>query len=280
MALAVPSLQSLDAAHAVRGAYRRAAADLVAGIKAAPTWGALAWHDVRQRYRRSLLGPLWITLSMGITVAALGVVYARLFGQSIDTYLPFVAVGFIVWGLIASLVNDGCASFISAESTIRQVRLPLTFHVLRMICRNLIVFAHNLLIYLVVLVVFPVPFNVAFLLSVLGLSLVLANGLWLGVLLGMLSTRYRDVPQIIASVLQVAFFVTPIVWQSNQLARGVTGVVDWNPFYYFVEVVRAPLLGQVPAPSVWLVCLAITLVGNVLALLLFARYRARIALWV
>lgn len=280
MTLALPSLQALPAEHAPRNAYKRAAADLVQAIRAAPTWAALAWHDVRQRYRRSLLGPLWITLSMGITVAALGFVYARLFGQTIDSYLPFVAIGFIVWGLVASLVNEGCAAFISADSTIRQVRLPLCFHVMRMMCRNLIVFAHNLLIYLVVLVVFPVSITAALPLAIVGIGLVLANGLWLGVLLGMLSTRYRDVPQIIASVVQVAFFITPIVWQPNQLSRGASGIVAWNPFYYFVEVVRAPLLGQVPALSVWMTCVAITLAGSAVSFVLFARYRARIALWV
>ncbi len=257
----------------------RAADDLLRGLRLWRTWLALGWHDVRQRYKRSVLGPLWITLSMGITVAALGVLYARLFAQPIDTYLPFVALGFIVWGLISGLLLDACAVFVSAESYIRQIRLPLSFYVFRMVWRNLIVFAHNLLIFAVVVMLLPVDVGWHMLAALPGLLLVALTGLWAGLLVGMVCTRYRDVPQLVASVVQVSFFLTPIVWQPGQLARN-TWVVEVNPFFHFVDIVRAPLLGTLPAVSSWTTAVAITVVGALITFVVFARYRYRIAYWV
>jgi ABC-type polysaccharide/polyol phosphate export permease len=257
----------------------RAAADLMRGLRLWRTWLSLGWHDVRQRYKRSVLGPLWITLSMGITVAALGVLYARLFAQPIDTYLPFVALGFIVWGLISGLLLDACAVFVTAESYIRQIRLPLSFYVFRMVWRNLIVFAHNMLIFAVVVMLLPVDVGWHMLAALPGLLLVALTGLWAGLLVGMVCTRYRDVPQLVASVVQVSFFLTPIVWQPGQLARN-TWVVEVNPFFHFVDIVRSPLLGSLPSVNSWSTAIAITVVGALVTFVVFARYRYRIAYWV
>lgn len=278
MSIAFDPPVSARAASAMR--LERAADDLLRGLRLWRTWLALGWHDVRQRYKRSVLGPLWITLSMGITVAALGVLYARLFAQPIDTYLPFVALGFIVWGLVSGLLLDACAVFVSAESYIRQIRLPLSFYVFRMVWRNLIVFAHNLLIFVVVVALMPVDVGWHMLLALLGLLLIALTGVWAGLLVGMVCTRYRDVPQLVASVVQVSFFLTPIVWQPGQLARS-TWVVGVNPFFHFVDIVRAPLLGvDLPTPASWITAAAVTLVGALVTFLVFARYRYRIAYWV
>lgn len=258
---------------------RAAREDIVRGAALWPTWLALGWHDVRQRYKRSVLGPLWITLSMGVTVAALGLLYARLFAQPIDAYLPFVALGFIVWGLVSGVLLDACAVFVTAEGYIRQIALPLSFYVFRMVWRHLIVFAHNLLIFVVVALVLPVQINGATLLVIPALLLLSLNALWVGLLIGMVCTRYRDVPQIVISVVQVAFFLTPIVWQPGQLVRE-SWVVDVNPFFHVVELVRAPLLGSAPTAMNWIVAVAMAIVGAAFTFALFARYRYRIAYWV
>ncbi len=256
-----------------------AASDIARGAALWRTWLALGWHDVRQRYKRSVLGPLWITLSMGITVAALGLLYARLFAQPIDAYLPFVALGFIVWALVSGVLLDACAVFVAAEGYIRQIALPLSFYVYRMVWRHLIVFAHNLLIFVVVAFVLPVQINGATLLVLPALLLLTLNALWVGLLVGMVCTRYRDVPQIVTSVVQVAFFLTPIVWQPGQLVRE-SWVVDVNPFFHLVELVRAPLLGTAPSAMNWAVAALMVVAGGAFTFLLFARYRYRIAYWV
>ena len=134
----------------------RARADLGDGLRRWELWGTLGWHDIRQRYRRSTLGPFWLTISMGVMVGTLGFVYAELFGHTLADYLPHLALGLIAWSFISTPILDGCNIFIGSEGVIRQLRAPLSVHVFRLLWRNLIILAHNMVIYVVLLVVFRI----------------------------------------------------------------------------------------------------------------------------
>ena len=252
--------------------------DVVEGACAFRLWGMLGWQDVRQRYRRSTLGPFWLTISMGALVGGLGVLYAGLFRMDVADYLPFVAAGLIIWGLLSGLITEGCAAFIGAEGIIKQVNLPLSVHVYRVVWRNLIVFAHNVAIYVAAAVIFSIQPGWTGLLVLPGLALLCLNGVWMGLLLGLVSARFRDVPQIVASVVQVAFFLTPIIWKPELLPDRAF-VLDLNPFFHLVELVRAPSLGQAPGLVSWLAAAGITLGGWLVTLLMYRRYRWRIAYW-
>lgn len=253
--------------------------DVVEGAGAFRLWGLLGWQDVRQRYRRSTLGPFWLTISMGALVGGLGVLYAGLFKMDVADYLPFVAAGLIVWGLVSGLITEGCSVFIDAEGTIKQVNLPLSIYVYRVVWRGIIIFAHNIIIYVAAAVFFSInPGWIGFLVLP-GLVLVCLNGVWMGLLLGLMSARFRDVPQIVASVVQVTFFLTPIIWKP-ELLPGRAFMLDFNPFFHFVELVRAPALGQTPGLVSWLAVLGITLGGWLVTLFMYRRYRWRIAYWV
>ena len=254
--------------------------DVVQGVLRWEMWGTFGWHDIKQRYRRSVLGPFWLTLSTGVMVAALGMVYATIFRMPLETYLPFLAVGLIVWTLLSTIVTEGCQAFIAAEQVIKQIRLPLTAHACRVIWRNLIIFGHNLVIVVVVLLWFgrsPNAWQLALLAP--AMLLLVLNSLWVILLIGLLSARFRDVPLLIGSLLQIAFFVTPIIWHPD-LIPGRNMIVDWNPLYHYLELVRAPLLGEAPEPRSWLVVVVLTAAGWLLTFLLFRKYRGRIALWV
>jgi lipopolysaccharide transport system permease protein len=253
--------------------------DLRDGALNVRVWQMLAWYEIRQRYKRSVLGPFWLTISMGALVAFMGPLYGRLFTQEIGTYFPFLAIGFIVWQLIASLVNDATHVFIAAEPYIKQVRMPFTVHVLRMIWRNLIVFAHNFVIALVVLFWFPPKDPWLALTALAGLFLVLANALWIGLMLGVVCARFRDIPPVISSLVQLAFFLTPVLWRKEMLGP-MQWAADANPLYHVIEVVRAPLLDQGAAGHSWIAVILMTVAGFVITLPFFARYRARIAYWV
>ncbi len=242
-------------------------------------WGLMGWQDIRQRYRRSVLGPFWLTLSMGVLVGTLGFLYGALFKIEVADYLPFLALGFLAWGLISGIITDGCTVFIDSEHFIKQIKLPFSTFVFRVLWRNLIIFAHNFVVYIGVAVVFGIWAGWAGLLLVPGLALIIATALWVGLLCGMVCARFRDVPQIVASVLQVAFFLTPIIWKPELLADRVAFVLV-NPFFHFVELVRAPLLGQAPSALTWTVVLGVTAGGWVVTFLLFRRFRNRIAYWV
>jgi ABC-type polysaccharide/polyol phosphate export permease len=255
-----------------------ALSDIADGLRHWRLWILLGWQDIRQRYRRSVLGPFWLTLSMGILVGTLGVLYGVLFGLAIDDYLPFLALGFLAWWLISGVVTDGCMAFIDSEHLIKQVKLPFSMFVYRVVWRNLTIFAHNFVVYLVVAVAFGIWPGAAGLLLLPGLVLIAANAIWIGLLLGMVCARFRDVPQIVTSLLQVAFFLTPIIWMPQLLGDRIA-FVHANPFFHFVELVRAPLLGQVPVPLTWAVTVSVTAVGWLVTLLVFRRFRNRIPYW-
>ena len=169
-------------------------------------------------------------------------------------------------------------SFVAGEGIIKQVSLPLSIHVYRMVWRNLIIFFHNIVIFGVVAIFFAIWPGWVALLAIPGLAIISFNGVWAGLLLGLVSTRFRDVPQIVTSIVQLAFFLTPILWKPELLPNRVI-VVDFNPFYHLVELVRAPLLGQFPEISSWLAALAITLLGWIVTFGMYARYRWRIPYW-
>ena len=253
--------------------------DLIQGARAHHLWHVLGWQDIRQRYRRSVLGPFWLTLSMGALVAALGTLYGMLFKVEMAAYVPHLALGFIVWALISGVITDGCNVFINAESIIKQVGLPLSIHAYRLLWRNLLILFHNAAVFVVVAAIFGVWPGWAGFLALPGLALLCLNGLWAVLLLGIISARFRDVPPIVGSIVRICFFVTPIIWMPELVPQRAM-VLEFNPFYHLVEVVRAPLLGELPTVSSWIAVLSMTVGGWVLAFAFFRRYRRRIAYWV
>lgn len=261
------------------GQLRRALADLSGGVFLYHVWATLGWQDIKQRYRRSILGPFWLTISTGIMVAGIGFLYARIFRQETVDYIPYLAIGLVVWNFLAGIINESCEAFISSDQIIKQVRLPLATHVSRVMWRNVIMFGHNAVILLVVELIYRKASAFSVLLVLPGFFLVLLNGFWVCLLLGVLCARFRDIPQIIANLVQVTFFMTPIMWQSGVLGNRAY-LAEWNPFFHAIEVMRAPLLSSAyPLRSAIFMCLMFA-AGFPLALALFARFRARVPYWV
>lgn len=254
-----------------------AVADLIDGGRQWWLWLYMAWQDVLQRYRGSVLGPLWLTLSTAIMVGTLGILYAKLFEIDVAAYLPFLCLGILVWNFIVGILTEGCMAFVSADNVIRQIKLPYSTHIYRILCRNLIILAHNIVVYVVVALLFAIQPS-SILLSLTGIGMILLNGAWCSLVLGLICARFRDVPLIVASLLQVAFFLTPIIWKPSLLGPQ-SYLAHLNPLYAFVDLVRAPLLGETPDPISWMVVAGITLAGWAFAIMFFARFRARIPYW-
>ncbi|CCH27505.1 ABC transporter permease [Actinosynnema sp. NPDC047251] len=284
--------------------FARAFADVRDAWRQRELWGHLGWQDIKQRYRRSVIGPLWITISMGTTALALGLLYSQLLGQELSTFLPYVTVGFIVWNFILGVVTEGTEVFIANEGLIKHLPAPVTVHVLRMVWRQVLFFAHNLVVYFVVLAVFFPALTEQYVMEgdtvthpgiswtiVLALPafvLLVVNAVWVALLFGIISTRFRDIPPVIHSFIQLVFFMTPIVWHVGVLNK-VTGegggswkilVAEFNPIYHFLEILRAPLLGQQQDWHHWVVVGGFTVVGWAVAILALRNYRARVSYWV
>ncbi len=257
----------------------RAFQDIVQGARSVRLWGLLGWYDIRARYRRSRLGPFWLTISMGVQVGALGMLYGVLFKVDAATYVPFLTLGFVVWGLPSGLIADSCVLFAGAAPVIRQSGLPLSLHVYRAVWRNLIVFGHTAVIYVVVMAIFPIWPGWTGLLALPGLALCCLSGVWAAMLVGTISARFRDLPPIINSVMRLLFLVTPIIWMP-ELVPERARMLELNPLFHYMEVVRAPLLGQVPGLVSWLVVSGLTLGGWAVTFVLFRACRKRIAYWI
>lgn len=238
----------------------------------------LAWQDIKQRYRRSTLGPMWLTLSFGIQILSMGFLSAFLFALPISKSLPYVCAGMLLWQLITQVISDGANLFVSATRYLTQIRSPLTVFLVQAVWRNVIIASHNALIYVVVAVLLVVIPGRSILLWPLGLILDIVALSWMALVAAVVSARYRDVPVMITNIFGILFWFTPLMYFPEQLGRK-RFIADYNPFTHIVALVREPLLGGAPTLNDWLVVLAVALFGWVGAFLFFAKFRARIVYW-
>ncbi|NKJ38548.1 ABC transporter permease [Rhizobium sp. SG570] len=240
----------------------------------------LGWQDVAQRYRRSRIGAFWLTINMGVLIGALGLVFGTIFNSPMSEFLPFICVGLIFWGYYNQIVSEGCSGFISNSEIILQLDIPFFTYILRLWYRNTVILAHNVVIYPIVLLIFWKSIGLAALLIVPGFVLVTLNMTWIALVLAILCTRYRDLIQIVQNIMQVMMYVTPIMWMPDHLPKSAShAMLDYNPFFHLISVVRNPLLGQAVTVTNWVATAGIAIVGWSFALWLLRKYRTRIAYW-
>lgn len=260
--------------------YRNSFKDILYSLKNYPLVVLLAWQDIKQRYRRSYIGPFWLTLSTAVMIVGMGLVFSQIFKTAIQEYLPFLAVGIIVWAFVSSTISEGCMSFIHAEGIIKQLPIPLFTHILRVVTRNIFIFFHHLVLIPIVILIVQANIQINIFTLILGFCVLIINLIWVILLLATLSTRFRDLSQIINSGMQIIFYITPIMWQPKLMSNRLGLVfLNLNPIYHLFELVRAPLLGYSAQPINWLVGIGVALLGCGLSLCIFGRYRHRIAYW-
>lgn len=258
---------------------KKASIDLTTGVFLFDIWWGLAWQEIIQRYARSIIGPFWLTLSMGVLIAVMGPLYGALFGQNIAGYIQYLALSMILWGFISSCLNEAGSVFISAEGYIKQVSLPLSIYVLKLITKNILIFSHNAVVGFIVLIFLPPVHFQSIWMVPLGLLLVVANLFWFVLLVGMASARYRDFPQLVTNLVTVMFFLSPIMWKADMLTKNQRFLADINPLYHMIEIIRAPLLGTPIHIHSWIYCIGLLIFGSILAFTIFVRFRARVAYW-
>lgn len=268
--------------------FRRAFRDLGDGLAQRELWLSLGWQDIKQRYRRSVLGPFWITIATGLQAAAMGVLYSALLDIPISEFLPYVTVGLIVWNLISASILEGSEVFIANEGLIKQLPSALSVHVYRLVWRQMLFFAHNGLIYVVMLVAFGVWRNLHWtaVFAIPALVLLVLNAMWVSIVFGIFSTRYRDIAPILSSMTLMLFVLTPVMWTTKTLEQQGGNVAERAklaeliPTFHYLDIVRAPLLGEDQQAYHWYVVIAITVVGWAVALVAMRNYRARVPYWV
>ena len=261
------------------GALRGAAQDLVDGTKAWESWLTLAWYDVLLRYRRSMLGPLWITISMGFMLLGIGPLYSMVFGVPMRQFFPYVTLGIIFWQFISTTLADGCGCISSGGRYLKQSPVPVSEFVWRVIAKHVIQLAHHVVLFVPVAIWSGVPLGLATLAFVPGF-LILAGTMHAGcTVCGILCARYRDVNQVVTSMLQLAMFLTPVFWYpEGDAAR--SRLVMWNPCVALLDVVRQPLLGEAVSARSWAIAGGTFAVVLGLASVLVGRCRTRLVYWI
>ncbi|MCP9621790.1 ABC transporter permease [Nocardia otitidiscaviarum] len=268
--------------------FRRAFKDFRQGFSQRELWLSLGWQDIKQRYRRSVLGPFWITIATGMQATAMGILYSTLLDQPLREYLPYVTVGLIVWGVISASILEGSDVFIANEGLIKQLPSALSVHVYRLVWRQFLFFIHNAAIYILMLVLFGVWRNLdwTILLAIPGILLLFLNAMWVTIFFGIFSTRYRDIAPILGSTTLMLFVLTPVMWTTKALHDQGGAVseraklVELVPTYHYLEIVRAPLLGDPIHLRSWIVVAVITVVGWAVAILAMKQFRSRVPYWV
>jgi lipopolysaccharide transport system permease protein len=272
------SVPDLTASRALR--RRLALRDLREAVSLWRLCWTLSWLDIKLRYRGSVLGPFWLTLSTAVMVGAMGFVYSALFHMDLHDYLPFLALSILLWGFLSALVGDACIGFTQNDGMIRSLRMPFSLYAARIVVRNILILAHNLLVIVAVYGFLHIVPGWTALLALPGVALWLVDAFAVSMLLGAVCARFRDIPPIVASVLQIAFFVTPVIWKPEQVGAARQVYLPINPFYALLDLVRGPMLGQTPSRVLVFSALAWSLLLCLIAWRLFVRVRGRIAFWV
>ncbi len=211
-----------------------------------------------------------MTLVLGI-----GINYSALLHQQVKDLLPFVAIGLVVWGFLNASIAEGGDSFVMGAAMIKQSALPLPMFILRTSIRNAINLAHQVVIIVAVLAWFKIFPGLPMLWALAGLVILICNLGWVGLLLAMFSSRFRDMPQIVAAVLQLVFFLSPIFWRPPPaLANSL--FVAANPFYFSIQSIREPLLHGVSPPQTLLFLLPLAVVGWIVTILVYNQTRRRV----
>jgi ABC-type polysaccharide/polyol phosphate export permease len=258
-----------------------AAGDLVAGLMKYELWGRIGWLDVKRRYRRTAIGPFWSSLTLAFYTLSVGLVGAGLFKQDISKYLPYLSSGMIVWTLLSTIILESCTLFVQGNALFKNVRFEYSILAYALVWRNFLIFCHNMMIFFALVLVLQRELLSEMLIFVIpGLFLVLVNGIWIALLVGLLCLRYRDIQPIVQTLIQICMLVTPIFWVADNLQGTMRFVfVQFNPIYRLIDVVRAPLMGQMPTAATYFAVGLITVAGWALTFVMFHRFRKRISYW-
>jgi ABC-type polysaccharide/polyol phosphate export permease len=240
----------------------------------------LSWNDVKARYRKSVLGPMWQTLGNLIAVIGFSVVWSSLLEQDLRTFVPSLAIGFIVWQLVAGAITESANTFSNESQIIRNVAMPLWFFVVRTIGRQVINFLHNIILIIGVVLYYKISVTQADVwVSFLGVLLTIANLTWMTFVLGVLGARFKDIEYAINSVIPILFFLSPVLFRPDRLTIKME-VIWMNPLSHFIEAIRAPILGDNVSTNTYLVLISMLALGGILSLWLYRTRAQRVAFWV
>ena len=259
---------------------KRAQEDLLRGLANWRLWHLLGLGEIRRRYARSVLGQFWLTLSTAVMVCALAFVWSTLWKVPLADFMPFVAVSLIIWNMVSGSLGEATTVFISSGPFFLNQGMSFSTAIFALMYRQVIMLLHNLPIIVVVFLVFSVGLRPVALLAFPGFALLLLSLFWLTYVIAVACVRFRDLSQVVQSLLTVAFFITPVLWRPDQIPQSHQHLLAFNPLAALLAVVRDPLLGHAPPLHDWIVAGAFAIGGLMLALPLIGSLQRRIIYWI
>lgn len=254
--------------------------DILAAAAAIDSWTSLGLFDIRQRYRRSAIGPFWIVISTAAIAGGIGFMMSAIQGQPISDLIAYIVVGIMIWQFISTAMSESCVALINRSSYIKGLPQPVCTHIFRTVWVQTLIFFHTLVLYPIVVLIVGTPINLNLLLLAPGLALLLLNLGWMAVVLAVLSARFRDIPLVVGNFLSFLMFLTPVFWAPGSSSPRYLVAIDYNPLYWLIQLVREPMLGNAPTLLQWSGGAVMAGLGWALATALYNRVYTRLALWV
>ncbi len=255
--------------------------DLKQSIQSPAAWWVISKQQVLSKYRRTILGPWWITLQRLFFISGLSLLFGTLLGREIADFIPYVAIGFIVFSVLVSSLNTSATLITANISVLKNSAMPVSILNFRFISTTLIQLGHDLVAVAITLLVLHRDWSEAAFSSVLGLALVLINAFAISFWVAPLAARFRDLAPLIQTLSSVFMFITPIFWYPDDLAASQRNLLTaWNPFAYLLEIVRSPILGDAVSPLSWISAISFTLFNLALGFYAFSFSRQRLRYWV
>lgn len=255
--------------------------DFSEGVKLAPAWFRISIMDVNSHYRRFILGPSWVTLGMCLFVFALGYVYSYLRGMEPMVFIPYLAAGMIGWTFISSSITQGMNVFVKSRKFIENVKLPFHYFIFKTMFDIFYTAVLTVPVFIICIIFYEVPLHTQNWMFLAAIPLYLLSSYSVIVLIGILHLRVRDIQNPLSNFMRLMFLITPIIWmvEASQGSRRAA-FIDYNPFFHYLEIFRAPLLGGSATLTNWMVVSGCTSALLLSAFIVLAMSWRHIHYWV
>ncbi len=254
--------------------FASALADIRAGLRLRRVWMALAHEDIGDQHRRTTLGPLWLLFNYLAFAGTFIFVFQR-GDASTPHYSAYVATGLLVWFYMMETLTQSVTLFVREENFIKGTTLPLSTYVMRMATQSVMRAGYAMVGCLAILALSDVTFTAVWGWSVLAVILIILTAPAAITLFAFLGAYFPDSQFLVSNLMRIGMFLTPVFWTPG--GHGIRNALYYyNPFTYFLEIVRIPILtGNVPVRS-FMLCAAIACALWVVALVLLGRLRKQV----
>ena len=240
----------------------------------------LAKLDMVARYRRSFLGYWWNILSLTLMILSLVLVWSTLFKIDIEAYLLYFSCGYISWLFVSQTILDGANSLVASEGSIKTVPLPAELYITKAFVKNVMMFFTQIPLVFVLQLFVGAEFEILNVLIFIMNAFIVGFCLYgVSLIAAVLCLRFRDIGQLLPSIIQLVFFITPVLWDPSFLSGRKEWIVTFNPFASALELLRNPLLGKSVSMLSYSTVIGIGVVSILIGLLYFKVNRHKIAYW-